>query len=416
MKLKPFTEALALVVGCISLNAADSWPQWLGPNRNATLARETAVPSSIPTEPKSIWRIPVGGGFSSPVISGDSLVYLDDRSGQETAHCINAVNGQEKWSIPIADTFQDEWGAGSRSTPSIDKDRVYALSCKGEFRCLNLKDGKVIWGTSFEKDFGVKFLGSKANEGTATRRGHNGSPLIMGDFIFVPVGSTNDAMLVCFNKKNGKIIWKSGTDETAYSSPVLGKIAGKEQLVYLSADALMGMEPETGKILWRVPLKTNAKRHAATPLIEGDSVIVNSHTFGVIRFAIEQKEGQFSAKQQWANRQLQINVATPVIVDGHLYCQGPKKDFICADLETGKTEWSQPGFGKEYSATMVFGKNLLILVDDGQLVLAEANPTKYVELSRVQICGKNWSFPAYANGQLFVRDNRELACFKLLAE
>jgi outer membrane protein assembly factor BamB len=194
---------------------------------------------------------------------------------------------------------------------------------------------------------------------------------------------------------------------------VIGKIAGRDQLIYLSADALMGMEPETGKTLWRVPLKTNAKRHTGTPQIVGDSIIVNSHTFGLIRFKIEQKEGHYSAKQQWVNRQLQINIATPVIVKDHLYCQGPKKDFICADLENGKTEWSQPGFGKEYSATMVFGKNLLILVDDGQLILAEPNPTRYVELSRVQICGKNWSFPAYANGRLFVRDNRELACFKL---
>src|SRR6185369_5733499 len=115
--------------------------------------------------------------------------------------------------------FQDEWGAGTRSTPCIDEDRVYALSCNGEFRCLNLRDGKLIWGKSFEKDFGVKFLGSKANEGTSTRRGNNGSALINGESAYVPVGSTNGAMLVCFNKRNGTVVWNAGTDETAYSSP-----------------------------------------------------------------------------------------------------------------------------------------------------------------------------------------------------
>jgi len=413
---KRFVLTLAGILWCVGAQAADTWPQWLGPNRDGTLGAGVAVPESIPAELKSVWRIQIGGGFSSPVVVGQTLVYLDDRLGQETAHCVNSQNGRENWAVPVASTFQDEWGAGTRSTPCIDEDRVYALSCNGEFRCLNLRDGKTIWAKSFEKDFGVKFLGSKANEGTSTRRGNNGSPLLNGDSAYVPVGSTNGAMLVCFNKRNGSMVWHAGTDETAYSSPVLGKLAGKQQLVYLSAEALMGLEPGTGEILWRVPLRTNAKRHAATPLIFEDSVIVNSHTFGVIRFAIEQKEGKFSARQEWANRQLAINLATPVIVGNHLYSQGPAKDFICADLLAGKQNWSQPGFGKEYTATMVFGKNLLSITDDGQLVLIEPNPAKYVERSRTQICGKNWNFPAYADGKLYIRDNRELACYDLMGK
>jgi len=413
---KPFALALVGILWCLHLHASDTWPQWLGPNRNGTLASATVVPASIPSDLKSTWRIQIGGGFSSPVLVGDALVYVDDNLGQETAHCVNARTGKQNWAAALAPTFQDEWGAGTRSTPCIDEDRVYALSCNGEFRCLSLKDGKVIWGTSFEKDFGVKFLGSKANEGTSSRRGNNGSALVSGEFAYVPVGSTNGAMLVCFNKRNGKPLWITGADETAYSSPVLGKLAGKEQLVFLSAEALMGIDPGAGEVLWRVPLKTNAKRHAATPLIYEDSVIVNSHTFGVIRFAIEKKDGKFSARQEWANRQLAINLATPVIVEHQLYSQGPAKDFISADVLTGKQNWSQPGFGKDYSATLVFGKNLLTITDDGQLVLIEPNPVKYVERVRTQICGKNWNFPAYAEGKLYVRDNRELACYDLIGK
>ena len=111
------------------------------------------------------------------------------------------------------------WGAGPRSTPLIYGDRVYVQSCKGEFRCLDLATGNIISGTSFEKDFQVKFLGSKANEGTAARRGNNGSAVVDGDAIIVPVGSTNGATLVCFDKYTGAILWKVGDDEAAYSSP-----------------------------------------------------------------------------------------------------------------------------------------------------------------------------------------------------
>src|ERR1043166_232686 len=124
----------------------------------------------------------------------------------------------------------DEWGGGPRSTPLIDSDRLYVQSCDGEFRCLNLADGKDLWSVSFEKDFGVKFLGSKVNEGTATRRGNNGWGVIEGERLTLPVGSTQGASLVCFNKLSGKVLWKAGSDEAAYSSLMIATLAGMRQV------------------------------------------------------------------------------------------------------------------------------------------------------------------------------------------
>src|SRR6185369_8702028 len=90
---KPFALALVGILWCLHLHASDTWPQWLGPNRNGTLASATVVPASIPSDLKSTWRIQIGGGFSSPVLVGDALVYVDDNLGQETAHCVNARTG-----------------------------------------------------------------------------------------------------------------------------------------------------------------------------------------------------------------------------------------------------------------------------------------------------------------------------------
>jgi outer membrane protein assembly factor BamB len=103
-------------------------------------------------------------------------------------------------------------------------------------------------------------------------------------------------------------------------------------------------------------------------------------------------------------------------VDGHLYCQGASKVYVCVDANTGKLKWTQPGFGlgrKDYASTIATGKNLLVLTEDGNLLLLAANPEKYTELGRVQVCGNTWSHPAYANGRLFVRDGRSLQCFDL---
>jgi outer membrane protein assembly factor BamB len=402
--------------------AAADWPQWRGPDRTGRVPANAPVPNSLSPEPKVAWRLEIGGGFSSPVVAGRKLVYLDAREQKETAHLVDAKTGKELWCVSFADLFQDEWGPGPRSTPIIDGSRVYVQSCNGEFRCLNLADGKVVWGASFEKDFGVKFLGSKASEGTASRRGNNGSGVIDGDRIFLPVGNTQGASVVCFDKHNGKVLWKSQNDEAAYSSLMVATLAGVNQVVYLSADALMGIDVSNGKLLWRIPVNTGAKRHACTPVIFGDTVTVNSQTIGLLCFKIEKDGTGQKLSELWANKNLTINISTPVLVDHYFYSQGRDKsrDFVCVDALTGKEMWRQDGFGDKYSATIPLGKNLLVQTDKGELVLVAADPTKYSEISRVQVCGKTWSHPAYADGKLYVREGLDrawkLTCFDLMAE
>jgi outer membrane protein assembly factor BamB len=411
--------ALLAVIMSPTLAFAGDWPQWRGPARTGHASSDTPAPTRLPREIQPAWKISVGGGHSAPIVAGNKLVFLDENGSREIAHVVDAATGKELWQVDYADRFQDEWGAGPRATPIIDGDRLYVQACNGEFRCLSLADGKTIWQASFEKDFGVKFLGSKANEGTATRRGNNGSGVIDGNRLILPVGSTHGASLVCFDKTTGKVLWKSGSDEAAYSSFMTATLAGVKHVVAFTADALLGADLETGKELWRVPLKTNAKRHAASPVIFGDYVIVNSHTIGMLCYKIIREGTGLKATEAWAQKELKINLATPVLVDGYLYCQGASKDYVCVDAKTGELKWTQTGFGlgkKDYASTIAAGKHLLVLTEDGNLLLLAANPDKYTELGRLQVCGNTWSFPAYANGKLFVRDGRGLQCVDLMAK
>ena len=405
-----------LVIISLRLPAGD-WPQWHGLTRDCRVPEAEPVLVSLPSDLKPVWKTPVGGGFSAPVVAGTNLVCLDENAKQEVVHLLDAQTGKEIWNVPFADRFEDEWGAGPRSTPFIDGARVYVQSCNGEFRCLGLADGKLIWGISFEKDFRVKFLGSKANSGTATRRGNNGSGVIDGDAVIVPVGSTEGATLVAFDKRSGKVLWQAGDEEAAYSSPLIAKLAGIKQIVYLSADSLAGYDPGKGGILWRVPLKTDAKRHACSPVIVDDTVTVNSHTFGTVCFKIVKLGDGFKAVEAWANRELKTNLSTAVAQGGFLYNQGADRDYVCFDARSGAIQWSQAGFGqgkRDYSSTILAGKNLLVLTEAGTLLLLKADAARYTELGRVQVCGNTWSFPAYADGKLYVRDGRQLACYRLV--
>jgi outer membrane protein assembly factor BamB len=397
-----------------SLQAGD-WPQWRGPGRDGRAAPEEPAVSRLPAELKPAWKIAIGGGFSSPIVAGGKVIYLDAQGGRELVHAVEAGTGRELWRHDLAEAFGDEWGTGPRSTPFAEGELLFVQSCNGEFRCLALADGQERWRTNFE-GFGVKFLGSKAREGTASRRGNNGSGVADATRVFLPVGSTNHATVVAFEKATGRMLWRALQDEAAYSSLVLGRLAGVEQVVAFTAEALAGLDRQSGRLLWRVPLRTDAKRHAATPVLVGEVVVVNSQTIGMVATRIVRDGDQLKATPAWANRPLKINLATPVLADGYLYTLGCNKDYVCVDASTGILQWSQPGFGrgrKDYCASILAEKNLLVLAEDGQLVLLSANPRKYEELGRLQVCGSTWCHPALANGRLYVRDERELKCLDL---
>src|SRR2546428_2114452 len=145
-------------------------------------------------------------------------------------------------------------------------------------------------------------------------------------------------------------------------------LAGTRQAVHFTADALMGVDAASGKILWRVPLKTGAKRHVCTPVIYGDTVTVASTSIGTLKFRIVKTGGEFKAEPAWANLPLKTVITTPVLAGGHLYTlgAGSRTDFVCADYETGNPCWSQPGFG-DYAAICAVNDKLLALNSNGEL-------------------------------------------------
>ena len=418
----PFVPLTLLAALATSFSAsAMDWPQWRGPNRDAVVKDPNHKLEKLPAEPKVLWKIDAGPGQSSPVVASGKVVFLDAQKDQEVAHCLDATSGKILWSVPVGPTveFSPAYGGGPRCTPLIDGERVYAQSSGGEFRCLALADGKKIWGVSFGSDYGATFIGNKsgdpaAKETASRRHGNNGCAVIDGDRIFVPVGSVNGATLVAFDKKTGKELWRAGTDNTAYSSVMFGTLAGVKQAVHFTADALMGVDAASGKILWRVPLKTGAKRHACTPVISGDTVTVASTSIGTQKFKIVKKGAEFVAEKAWENPACKTILGTPTLVGKNLFTIGPTDhtDLECLDFETGNQVWSQRGLA-DYASLTVVNDKILVLNSTGELLLVKADPAKYEELGRVQVCAKTWASPAYADGKIFVKDEAHLAALAL---
>jgi len=414
---------LGAIVLVPSLRGED-WPQWRGPSRTGHTSDSARVPTTLPAEPKTTWRLHVGEGFASPVVAGGKVFYFDNQQGKETLHAIDATTRRELWHAMVDDTFQDEQGPpGPRCTPLVDGDRVYAQSGKGELQCLRIADGQRLWRINFLSDFGAAFLGEDSKVPGAAEHGYTSAPVFDGEKLIACVGGTNGAGVVCFDKRLGKVLWKSQDDLAAYAAPMVARLAGVKQAVCFTAAGLIGLDLADGRLLWRVPIKTSYGRNCTTPVIVGDLVIAGSYQTGLFGVKISAANGRLIAEQLWVNKAAAPNFSSFIAAGQHLYGLGPAKNLICVEAATGKITWSKEGYimtaaNAAHATLLVLGKNILVCTDGGQLILIAADPSECREISRAQVSGMNWCSPAYAGGRLYVRDGIKAAgnlyCLELM--
>jgi outer membrane protein assembly factor BamB len=407
-----------LLLAVVSVHA--EWPQWRGPLATAHLPANVSFPERLPADPRMLWRVPLGDGYTSPVVAGGKLFILDKIENQEVVRAFDAKSGQELWTHALDEAYDDNQGKGPRSTALVDGDRLYVTSCRGEFRCLRVADGSPIWSRNFVRDFKAIFLGEIPNPIAigASRHGNNGSPLIEGEHIFIQAGGTNGASIVCLKKKTGEPVWQSQDDQAGYAGAQITEIAGRRQFIAFTAEGVIGLGLKDGKLLWRFPIKTTWARHVTTPVVVGDMVMVSSHQHGLFGIRVAREGRGFKAEQAWLTKPAAINFASPVAVGKFLYGLGPAKNLICVDSQTGEIAWSKDGYistapSKAHASFLVAGDSIVVLTDAGQLIQFAADPKEFRELSRAQVSGVTWCSPAYSNGTLYLRDMRQLLAVAL---
>ncbi|MFI5377935.1 MAG: PQQ-binding-like beta-propeller repeat protein [Tepidisphaerales bacterium] len=410
--------ALALI-GWAGWGQAADWAQWRGPNRDGHVPAGEKVPATLPAEIKPRWRIPIGEGYSSPVVAGGTsaarVFYSDLQGGKEVMHAVEAATGKEVWQSPLDSVFKDDWGQGPRCTPVVDGPLVFAQSCRGELQCLSAAEGKLLWRKNYVQDFGAIFMGETGPAAGATRHGNTGSPVVDGDHLIAQAGGLKGAGLVCFNKAGGEVVWKSQNDTAGNAAPVIATLGGVRQVISFTALGLIGVDAGDGTLLWRVPLNTRLGRHVTTPVVVDNLVIVGSYQLGLTAVKISRDGGNFKAEPAWTSRELAANFASPVAVGGHVYGVGLRKNVYCVEARTGKVAWSQTGLlgaggDRAFATFMVMGGKILMLTDAGELILFAASPAGFEPAGRVQACGATWCSPAYADGVLYLRDAKSLLC------
>ncbi len=392
----------AFLLACICANAVD-WPQWRGPNRDG-ISSETGLLASWPSNgPPVIWKTSgLGEGYSSLAIAGGKIYTQGQRGRQEFVMAFDVATGKKLWETATSRDYRNDRGDGPRGTPTLDGDRVYAMTGDGVVACLDSATGKTIWSKNVAKEFGGEIPGWGFSE----------SPLIDGGRLIVMPGGRG-ASIVSLSKADGSLQWRSGSDHAGYSSAIIANVGGVRQIIALSGQSALSVQEDNGELLWRYTKVSNNTANIATPIYHDGSAFVSS-AYGTGCALL--KLGPRTMSEVYFSGEMKNHYSTSVLVGDYLY--GYNDSILTAmQFNTGKVAWRNRSVGK--GSVIYADKKLYLLGEDGVAGLAEAAPEGYKEISRFSIAKGSlpaWSPPVIADGRLYLRDQDNLVSYDIKAK
>jgi outer membrane protein assembly factor BamB len=380
------------------------WTEYRGPGRMGIYAETEIVTDWRSGKLPLLWKRPVGGGYASVVVADGTIFTIEQRRKKEVVAAYDLDSGREKWIHGWDADFREVLGGnGPRATPAWHDGRLYALGATGELCCLDARSGKRIWSRNILSD----------NQAENLEWGMASSPLVVDDKVIVLPGGPDGKSVVAYNRLTGNPIWKALDDRQAYTAPQLATLAGRRQMLVVSAKRVMGLTVEDGTLLWERPWVTYQGISAAQPIVIGDNQVFLSAGYGhgASLFEISSSGESFEARTVWSNTRMKNKFSSSVLHEGYIY--GLDEAILaCMDAATGELKWKGGRYG--YGQLLLASGRLIISSESGEIALVKASPEKYEELARFQaIEGKTWNVPAIADGRLIVRNTAEMACFRI---
>ncbi len=400
---------------------ADDWSQWRGSARDGVWHEKGTLESFPAGGLKTRWRVPIGGGVSSPVVA-QGRVYVTDSLEEkpkawERVHCFAEKSGELLWSHSYEANynpkyvFQPKSKSGPQSTPIIEAGRIYSLGIVGDVVCLDALTGTLVWKRNFVRDYGLGDFYTTP------------SLLIEGSLLILVIGGQPDACVVAVNKNTGEEVWRALGDQWTYSSPIVINAGGHRQLIVWTREAVTSLDPATGKTWWREMVATEYA--VVTPVFDRNRLLVNG-----VMFQLDHDRPAASVlwpEKLTRSRIVLTETSLPLLQGDCVYSNRVNGHLVCLDARTGAELWRTDKVTDQGNAACMHltpnGNSVLIFTDQGNLIRARLAPEGYEELTRVHlidptyfIYGRKviWAAPAYANGHVFARNDEELLCASLL--
>jgi outer membrane protein assembly factor BamB len=378
------------------------WPGFRGPDRDGVIRGVQIATDWSQSPPTETWRRPIGPGWSSFAVNGNLVYTQEQRGGDELVSCYRLDTGEPVWRHRDATRFwESNGGAGPRGTPTLSNGRVYTLGATGIVNVLDAASGAVVWSRNAASHVRVKI----------PMWGISSSPLVVDDVVIVAAGGK----LAVYDVATGNPRWAGAGSGFSYSSPQLVTIDGVKQVLFISGPGTTSVEPATGKVLWEHAWPGGAIVQPA--LTEDGGILVNSITMnggvGIRRLEVAHNGGGWTAAERWTSTGLKPYFNDFVVHKGHAF--GFDGNILsCIDLQDGTRKWKGGRYGNGQLVLLADQDLLLVLSEEGELALVKATPDQFTEVARfTALEGKTWNHPVLVRDVLLVRNDHEMAAFRL---
>jgi len=401
------TRKIVLVSCVVALFAggalAQNWPQWRGPDRDGK-AEGFMAPQQWPAELKQEWKTTVGLGCATPALVDGKLYAFTRQGDDEVILCLDASDGKILWESKYAAQEVTRAAArhpGPRSSPAVADGKVVTLGVGGVLSCISASDGKVLWRKDPFPKVVPRFFTSM-------------SPIVVDGMAIAHLGGEGNGALIAYDLASGDEKWRWGGEGPAYASPALLTVAGTKQIVTLSEGSVVGVNAADGKLLWQLPFAPPPRSrayNAATPIVDGSTVIYTGASRGTFAVKIAKEGDKFAAEEVWSNADLAPQFNSPVLEGGKLYGLSNQGNLFCIDAKTGQTAWTdgtqrdRGGFGGMVDA----GSCVLVLPSDSNLIVFKTDGSQFSELAHYKVSDTStYACPVPAGNSLYVKDEQTI--------
>lgn len=404
----PVLAACTIILFATPLYAQD-WPQWRGPNRDGSAP---ALSSKWPKSLNEQWKVTVGVGHASPVVANGKIYVFARQGEEETLLSLDAATGKEIWtsSQPISYTMHPAatgHGKGPKSTPVVYRGNVFTLGISGVLSAHDARTGKLKWRHEFSKQY----------PNTSPLYGTAMSPLVENGLVIAHVGGQDKGALTAFDAETGAVKWSNDMDGPAYASPIIVKLAGLRQVVTFMQKDFVGVDAASGKLLWKLPAKTEYDENSVTPISYKDMLIFSRETQGLFAIRLVKQGGEIVPHEVWNNKENMLYLSTPVLQGNTLFgfSMLKKGQFFALDADTGKTLWQGPGRMGENAAILNAGGSVfLALTNEASLIVLPVNAKEYVPTVQYTVANSpTWAHPVVSGNRILIKDEDTLRSLTL---
>lgn len=400
--LRPTGVWAAVTLAAATTLPAD-WPQFLGPTRDGQSPDRVLVSGWLERGLRERWRTSVGEGYSSVVVAGERLYSMDADGASEFVFARRVSDGSEAWRVRVGSSPRDVYGGlGPRVTPTIDRGVLYLTTAELSLLALRAEDGGVVWKKPLRSEMGAR----------PPAEGNSAAVLVEGERLYAVVGGASGRSAAAFDRSSGRLLWSALDDRASYSSPAAIGVAGRRQVLFLTATHLRALAPSTGALLWSYDWPTPDGVNAATPLrVPPDDVFVSSgNGQGAALLRVPGAAGATAPLELWRNKAMKNHFNNSVLHAATLY--GFDGFLLKAvDAASGRTAWAERGFGE--GSLIAAADHLIVLGEEGELALLRADPARADVRARLQVLnGRSCTPPSLAGGRLYLRNARELVALE----